>query len=152
MQTCTSVEVLYKFNIHTITTRSLWSNLFDWFQGGGMQGEKVILYGKHTISTWKQPVFKSEYINDNYYNFTYTTQPSIVAALPVVFHNKLNSLQGWPSCCVCHSTIRVLYIHKITSWFLPSDEFLYQPLHFAPSKQWTINQDENILWKEERPK
>lgn len=60
-----------------------------------MWREKVILYGKHTISPYtemaQQPVFKSEYINGNYYSFTYTAQPGIVAALPVVFRNKINS-------------------------------------------------------------
>lgn len=58
-----------------------------------MWREIVILYGKHTISPYtemaQQPVFNSEYINGNYYSFT--AQPSIVAALPVVFHNKINS-------------------------------------------------------------
>ena len=60
-----------------------------------MGGGEVILYGKHTISAYtgkaQLPVFMSQYINGNYYSFTYTAQPSMVAALPAVFHNKINS-------------------------------------------------------------
>lgn len=50
---------------------------------------------ENTISAYmemaQQPVFKSQYINGNYYSLTTTALPSMVAVLPVVFHNKINS-------------------------------------------------------------
>lgn len=60
-----------------------------------MWRKKAILHGKHAISAYtemaQQPVFKSKYINGNYYTFTYTAQLNMVVALPVVSHNKINS-------------------------------------------------------------
>lgn len=95
-----------------------------------MWRENVILNEKHTISAYmemaKQSTFKSEYINGNYYSFAYSTQPNVVAMLPVVFHKKLILLpfiQRRPSCHVCHCSITVFYMQKNTFCFLTSNIF-----------------------------
>lgn len=88
-----------------------------------MEGKSNLEWKIYNISihrNGKQPAFKSEYINGNYYSFAYAAQPSAVATLPVVLHNKINSFGFYSKKC---ADLLAMFVTLVSQYFTLNNFF-----------------------------